>query len=237
MKKILYPAATRGSADYGWLKTHYSFSFAEYHDPARMQFGMLRVLNDDWIAPGKGFSPHPHRDMEIITVMLAGALRHDDSTGGQHILHAGEVQVMSAGSGITHSEHNASEQEAAELLQIWIFPHIRGISPRYVQTRFDGEKRKDSWHCLVAPVGSTEAPLGIYQEAHIFLTELSAGKSLEVVQEGEGRGEYFFVISGVVTIAGEQLGRRDALAISGKSLAAVVASELSLVLRIAVPLL
>jgi quercetin 2,3-dioxygenase len=157
MKTILFNAADRGSADYGWLKPNYYFSFSQYHNAAKVNFGLLRVLNDDFIAGGGAFPTHPHDNMEIITIPFTGALQHKDSTGSQGIIKAGDVQIMSAGSGIQHSESNASATEAVTLFQIWVFPKQRNITPRYDQRNFNVNERINKWQTVVSPIEADNA--------------------------------------------------------------------------------
>ena len=151
MKKILHTANTRGSADYGWLQANYSFSFANYFDPKRLQFGLLRVMNDDTVAPGMGFGKHPHENMEIVTIPQTGALKHRDSMGNEGVVKAGDIQVMSAGSGVEHSEINASSQEPVTLFQIWVFPETENVSPRYDQKKISSLLKPNSLTTVVAP--------------------------------------------------------------------------------------
>ena len=166
MESIFHSASQRGSANHGWLNAKHSFSFANYYDSEKIHFGLLRVLNDDIVEASKGFDLHPHQDMEIITIPLSGALRHGDNMGNQEIITTGEVQVMSAGSGIWHSEFNASENEELNLFQIWIFTNKKGHRPRYDQMKFDENDCEDKWQLLVSPKGKTEV-LWIHQDAYI----------------------------------------------------------------------
>ncbi|MFP4529205.1 MAG: pirin family protein [Candidatus Kapaibacterium sp.] len=213
MKKIIHHADERGKGDYGWLKTRYSFSFARYYDPERMGFGALRVLNDDRIAPGAGFDTHPHDNMEIITVPLSGSLRHSDSSGEGGVLTSGEVQAMSAGSGIYHSESNASEDDWLTLLQIWIQPARRNVDPRYAQKKFPADERQNLFQTLASPNPDDDALL-INQNAWVRRASIDAGKSLTYEIRAEENGAYMFVISGDCEIAGEKLSDRDAIGIS-----------------------
>ena len=178
MKIQLYPASGRGSADYGWLKPNYYFSFAQYHDPKKINFGMLRVLNDDFVAGGGAFPTHPHDNMEIITIPFSGAIQHQDSTGGKGIIKAGDVQIMSAGTGVQHSEANASATEPVTLFQVWIFPKERNIAPRYDQRTFDINERINQWQILVSP-NKADNGLWINQDARFALTHLDARNKIE----------------------------------------------------------
>ncbi|HEB58631.1 MAG TPA: pirin family protein [Gammaproteobacteria bacterium] len=210
MDTVIHRADARGRADHGWLQARYSFSFADWYEPTRMHFGRLRVLNDDIIAPAGGFDTHAHDNMEIVTVPLAGALRHRDSMGHEQVLHAGEVQVMSAGSGLRHSEFNASDTEPVNLLQIWVLPKERDVTPRYDQQAFAVEERHNRLQTLVAP-GGQDGALWVNQDTWFSRGDFDAGQSLDYALHGDGNGVYVFVIDGRVTLAGETLARRDAM--------------------------
>jgi redox-sensitive bicupin YhaK (pirin superfamily) len=214
MKSVIHRAATRGKADFGWLKANYYFSFANYYDPSRIHFGMLRVVNDDYVDGGMGFSPHPHNDMEIITIPHSGSIAHKDSSGGQGVITAGEVQVMSAGSGVTHSEFNGSKTESLTLFQIWIFPNAKGLKPRYDQKKFDVEKRKNNFQLLVSNDGRNDS-LMINQDAFLSMIELEKGETKEYLNFIAKNGVYLIVIDGEILISGEPLTKRDAIGISG----------------------
>ena len=212
MKTILHKADTRGHADHGWLNSFHTFSFADYSDPSRVHFGMLRVLNDDKVAAGRGFGRHPHDNMEIISIPLKGSLEHGDNTGGQGIIKSGEVQIMSAGSGIAHSEKNASATEEVNFLQIWVFPKERNIKPRYDQKEFKAEDRINKFQTVVAPEKDGSA-LWINQDAWFNLGNLKSGFKTEYELKGNGSGVYAFVIDGDVTINGQKLNKRDGLGV------------------------
>jgi redox-sensitive bicupin YhaK (pirin superfamily) len=213
MKTILHKADTRGHADHGWLNAWHSFSFAGYHDPSRVHFGALRVLNDDTVAGGMGFGAHPHDNMEIITIPLSGQLEHRDSMGNTGIIRKGEVQVMSAGTGIQHSEKNKNLKEPLKLLQIWLFPDTKNVEPRYDQRAFDMDAAKNSLLNIVSPMGSAEG-LNIHQNAWFHIGKLNKDTSLTYELKDKQNGVYAFLIDGEVTINGEKLDRRDALGIS-----------------------
>ena len=213
MKSILHKAESRGHADHGWLNAWHSFSFAGYHDPSRVHFGVLRVLNDDTIAGGMGFGTHPHDNMEIITIPLAGQLEHRDSMGNSGIISKGEVQVMSAGTGIQHSEKNKNPDEPLKLLQIWLFPDKRNVEPRYDQKAFDLNAAKNNLLTIVSPIGSTEG-LNIHQHAWFSLGKLVKDFTTTYKLYDKENGVYAFLIDGSVTINGEKLNRRDAAGIS-----------------------
>lgn len=176
MKSVLHKANTRGHADHGWLKTHFSFSFADYHNPDRMHFGVLRVLNDDCIAGGQGFGMHPHANMEIITIPLEGALEHRDSMGNTGVIRKGDVQVMSAGTGIYHSEFNHEKDKACTLFQIWLFPNKRNVTPRYGQLTFNIEDRKNKLQQILSPFADDEG-VWIHQDALFHLANLDKEKT------------------------------------------------------------
>ena len=213
MQKVIHKADTRGTADHGWLKANHSFSFAGYHNPERTRFGVLRVLNDDRIQRGGGFGRHPHDNMEIITVMLEGSLEHKDSMGNVGVIGENEIQVMSAGKGVEHSEYNHSDTDEANLLQIWIFPKERDIEPRYDQKKFDPELRENKIHTIVTPDGKDDS-IWINQNGFISLLDLSEGNSVDYKMNLEKNGVYIFVINGTLTIADEELKVRDAIGIS-----------------------
>lgn len=210
MKKIIHKAATRGTADYGWLKANYSFSFANHYDPNRVQFGALRVLNDDRIAGGMGFGMHPHDNMEIVTIPLKGVVKHRDSMGNQGEIKAGEIQIMSAGKGITHSEYNGSESEELNLFQIWVFPKLRNIEPHYDQKAFSLNDREGKFQLLVSP-GKEKETLWINQDAWFSMGKFKAGEQVTYQLKKEGNGAYLMVVDGEIEVDGEKLGRRDAL--------------------------
>lgn len=213
MKAVVKKASERGSANYGWLQARYSFSFSNYHNPGNMHFGALRVLNDDIIAGGGGFGTHPHDNMEIVTIPLRGALQHKDSTGGQGIIQSGDVQIMSAGTGVQHSEYNASATEEVNLLQLWVFPKQRNIAPRYDQRNFDIADRQQKWQTVVSPVAADNA-LWINQDAAFSMTNVAGGQQLSYQNKFSGNGVYLFVISGSIEVNGQTLTARDAVEIS-----------------------
>jgi quercetin 2,3-dioxygenase len=235
MKTLLFKAGDRGSADYGWLKPNYYFSFAQYHDNAKVHFGLLRVLNDDFIAGGGSFPTHPHDNMEIVTIPFTGALKHKDSTGGEGVIQAGDIQIMSAGTGVQHSEANASATDPVTLFQVWIFPKERNIKPRYDQKTFDVSERANKWQTVVSPIDADNA-LWINQDARFALTNLEAGKELSYSTAFAGNGVFLVVIKGSVTIDGQQLNKRDALGISETGSFNITASEDAELLAIEVPM-
>ncbi len=212
MKTIVHRAETRGGADRGWLQSHHTFSFADYYDPLRIHFGMLRVLNDDAVAPGEGFDMHPHNNMEIVTIPLEGSLEHRDSMGNVAVISKGEVQVMSAGTGILHSEYNHSASDIVKLLQIWVFPREKALIPRYSQVRIT-EPGPDSIETIVAPEGA-EHIAWIHQDAWFSLARVSKGATIEYALHKEGNGVYLFVLDGAAAVDGEHLYNRDGMGIS-----------------------
>lgn len=214
MKTVLYPANTRGTADFGWLKANYSFSFANYYDPTRIHFGALRVLNDDYIAPGMGFGKHPHDNMEIVTIPLEGAVAHEDSTGMSGIVGVGDVQIMSAGTGVFHSEKNASATEPLKLFQIWVMPKLKNISPRYDQRKFDVKEYENRWKTLVSPLGSDMDSLQVNADTYFNMTKTAAGESLSYQFHQKNQGAYIMVVDGEIEVGGKTLGKRDAIGIS-----------------------
>lgn len=212
MKKVIYRSEDRGKANYGWLNTNYSFSFANYYNPALMNFGLLRVLNDDNVKPSSGFGTHPHNNMEIITIILDGALEHKDSMGTGSVIYKDEIQVMSAGSGITHSEFNPSDKEDVSLLQIWIFPKENNIKPRYDQKKFSIENRNNKLIPAVSGLNKEDS-LYIHQNAEIFLGKFDKGSKVNYKISNSVNGAYIFLIDGQIKTVEEDLFKRDAIGI------------------------
>jgi quercetin 2,3-dioxygenase len=235
MQTILYPAGERGSANFGWLQAKHSFSFGQWYNPNKTNFGALRVLNDDIVQGGGGFPTHPHDNMEIITIPLQGALQHKDSTGGSGIINKNDVQIMSAGTGVQHSEFNASATDAVNLLQLWIFPKEKNVLPRYDQKTFDAANRINQWQTIVshAPNGNN---LWINQDAHLALTNLEQGKALSYSFQFANSGVYIFVIEGSITVGETTLGKRDAIGVYATDALELVANETAEMLLIEVPL-
>jgi redox-sensitive bicupin YhaK (pirin superfamily) len=232
---VVHEAGTRGSFDHGWLKTSHTFSFAQYQNPERMGFGVLRVLNDDIVEPSGGFDTHPHQDMEIVSIPLQGSLKHQDSEGNRHIISAGDVQIMSAGTGIRHSEHNQSDAERVNFLQIWVLPKERGIKPRYGQRTFDAVARRNRFQIVVSPDQTTNDTTWINQDAWFALADIDPGNRLKYDVRRPGNGAYLFVVDGRVQIAGAELQRRDGIGVDGEERVSVVAHEAATVLAIDVP--
>nr|WP_294897411.1 pirin family protein [uncultured Pedobacter sp.] len=212
MKTIFHPAKERGFNSFGWLKSNHSFSFGQYHDPNKMNFGLLRVLNDDHVEQSMGFGTHGHANMEIVSIPLSGALRHKDSTGREEIIKSGDVQIMSAGSGIQHSEYNASKEEPVDFLQIWVFPKIENIEPRYEQKTFSEEQKADQFLTVVSPDENDEA-ITINQDAWFSLANLSGGKTIDYSLNNKADGVYVFVLEGDIQVAEKALGTRDAIGV------------------------
>jgi hypothetical protein len=233
---VFHAADKRGHANHGWLDAHHSFSFASWYDPTKVHFGELRVLNDDIVAPGMGFGRHPHDNMEIITIVLEGTLEHKDSMGHAQQIVPGEVQVMSAGSGVTHSEYNPDAKNRTNLLQTWIFPNKRNVPPRYDQKMFDAAERHNQLQPLVSPIDNTDAGLKIHQDAWIYRANLQPGASVTHQLHSRQHGAYVFVIEGSLTTQNQALNRRDALGISDTDSITLTATEATDVLIFEVPM-
>ncbi|MFN3640893.1 MAG: pirin family protein [Flavobacterium sp.] len=210
---ILHKANSRGHADHGWLQAYHSFSFANWYNPEKVHFGVLRVLNDDTIAAGMGFGMHPHDNMEIITIPLEGDLAHKDSMGNEAIIKFGDVQVMSAGTGVRHSEFNPNADQRTKLLQIWLFPNRQNVEPRYQQISLNVEDRHNRLQQILSPHSEDEG-VWIHQDAWFHIGKFEEGISTEYELKKEGNGIYLFVISGTVSINDTVLETRDAIGIS-----------------------
>ncbi|MEO5592673.1 MAG: pirin family protein [Chitinophagaceae bacterium] len=236
MKTIFHPAAERGHANFGWLDSHHSFSFGQWHNAQKMHFGALRVLNDDMVKGGAGFGTHPHDNMEIVSIPLAGALAHKDSTGTSEVINTGDVQIMSAGSGLSHSEFNASKTDPVNFLQVWLFPKEKDIKPRYDQKTFNAADRVNKWQVVVSPDEKDKA-VWINQDAKFSLATIEAGKELEYKNAFAGNGVYFFVLEGKATIADKELDKRDAIGVSETADITVKATDTVSILAIEVPML
>ena len=209
---ILHKASSRGHADHGWLNAYHSFSFASWYNPERIQFGMLRVLNDDTVAAGMGFGTHPHDNMEIITIPLEGDLAHKDSMGNSSTIKTGDVQVMSAGTGIQHSEFNPNANLQTKLFQIWLFPKYRNVEPRYQQITLDVAKQKNSFAQILSPNPDDEG-VWIHQDAWFYLSDFEANFSKTLALQKEVNGFYIMTIEGEILVNGEKLEKRDAIGI------------------------
>jgi redox-sensitive bicupin YhaK (pirin superfamily) len=209
---VLHKADTRGHADHGWLNAYHSFSFASWYNADRVQFGTLRVLNDDTVAAGMGFGTHPHDNMEIITIPLEGDLAHKDSMGNTEVIKNGDVQVMSAGTGIQHSEFNPNADQRTKLLQIWVFPKVRNVEPRYQQITLNPEDRNNKLQQILSP-NADDAGVWIHQDAWFHLAKFDKDTETSYELKKEGNGVYAFILSGTVTINGQELETRDGFGI------------------------
>lgn len=212
MNTVLHKANTRGQANHGWLNANHSFSFANYHNPERMNFGVLRVLNDDRIAGGKGFGTHPHDNMEIITIPLEGALAHKDSMGNAAVIQSGEVQVMSAGTGIYHSEFNNDSEDDVKLFQIWLFPREKNVTPRYDQISIRDVEKQNEFYQILSP-NPDDQGVWIHQDAWFHLGNFDAEKSQNYSLNKKDNGVYLMVIEGEVEVNGQRLSTRDGFGI------------------------
>ncbi|MFN7676548.1 pirin family protein [Flavobacterium sp.] len=210
---ILHKANTRGHANHGWLNAYHSFSFASWYNPERVQFGVLRVLNDDTVASGMGFGTHPHDNMEIITIPLEGDLAHKDSMGNAETIKTGDIQVMSAGTGIQHSEFNPNADHHTKLFQIWLFPKVRNVAPRYQQITLDTSDRHNKLQQILSP-NADDAGVWIYQDAWFHMGNLDKGTTIDYNRKKVGNGLYVFVIKGSVKVDGQELEQRDGLGIT-----------------------
>lgn len=238
MKKILHKSDTRGHVNHGWLNAKHSFSFASYYNPERMNFGALRVLNDDIVQPKMGFGTHPHQNMEIITIPLKGALSHKDSMGNKRTIEVNEIQVMSAGTGVTHSEFNDSKTEEVSLLQLWIIPQEMNIKPNYEQRQFSEEGKMNQIQTVVAPKDKLEGEaLPISQQAYIYRTDLSSNNSISLKLKEENNGFYIFNVDGTLYIAEETIQKRDAIGIYDTDGIEINANEDSELIIIEIPMI
>ena len=235
MKTTIIKADSRGNANHGWLNAYHSFSFANYYNPDREQFGVLRVLNDDTIAAGMGFGTHPHKNMEIITIPLEGDLAHKDSMGNAATIKTGDVQVMSAGSGIQHSEFNPNADLQTKLFQIWLFPNKKDVTPRYQQITLDASKQKNDFAQILSP-NSEDEGVWIHQEAWFFLADFEANFSEKYSLKKSGNGVYLIVISGTLTVDAQVLNTRDAIGITDFDAVEIKASTDAKFLLMEVPM-
>jgi redox-sensitive bicupin YhaK (pirin superfamily) len=235
MKKVLHPASSRGHANHGWLESYHSFSFANYYNPDRMQFGTLRVLNDDRVAPGMGFGTHPHQNMEIISIPLSGDLEHKDSMGNTAVIREGDVQVMSAGTGVRHSEYNKNKDREVAFLQIWILPDRPNVEPRYDQISLDPAMIQNRWYPVLGP-RQGGAPLWIHQDVWFHLGAFAAGSQTSYTLKNSRHGLYVFMLEGRAEVSGDILGRRDAIGLWETDEVALEFAADSQVLLIEVPM-
>jgi redox-sensitive bicupin YhaK (pirin superfamily) len=235
MANIIVRANERGAADHGWLNAKHTFSFAGYYNPERVHFGMLRVFNDDIVAPGMGFGMHPHDNMEIVTIPIQGELEHKDSEGHHGVITQGEVQVMSAGSGLYHSEFNHSKEKEVNLMQIWVLPRERDIQPRYDQKAFDAEGRKNKFQ-LVASPEKDNGSLWLNQYVYFNLGDFDKDTTTKYERKLKNNGLWIFVIEGEAEVNGEKLERRDSMGITETDAAEFKFSKDSKILIIDVPM-
>lgn len=235
MKTVIHKANTRGHVNHGWLDSHHTFSFANYHNPERVHFGVLRVLNDDIVEGGKGFGTHPHDNMEIISIPLKGDLEHKDSMGNVQVIKQHDVQIMSAGTGIYHSEYNKNKESQVNFLQIWIFPKQRNIKPKYEQKTYLPQDRKNKLQVVVSPV--EDDAVTINQDAWFLLGNLEKGFKTDYTIKKKGNGVYAFLIEGgAVTINGQKLEKRDGIGIWDTEKLEIIADANSEILLMDVPM-
>lgn len=233
---VLHRADTRGQANHGWLTSRHTFSFANYYNPERMHFGVLRVLNDDLVIGGKGFGTHPHDNMEIISIPLSGDLEHKDSMGNVTVIQQGDIQVMSAGTGITHSEFNKNADRDVRFLQIWMFPNKKGVTPRYDQIKLDEKKLKNKFFQILSP-NVDDSGVWVHQQAWFHLGQFDKGKKTTyTLKEGSKNGVYVFLIEGDATVAGQQLNQRDGLGVWNTTSLDIQADSKARILLMEVPM-
>ncbi len=235
MKSIHHKAASRGHANHGWLDSYHTFSFAGYHDPERVHFGALRVLNDDTVAGGMGFGTHPHENMEIISIPTSGDLEHFDNMGNRQVIRQGDVQVMSAGTGIQHGEKNKNADTPVKFFQIWVIPNKKNVTPRYDQKSFAYGDKHNKLLTVVSPIGTNDGGVQIHQDAWFSLGKLDSGFATSYLVKKKENGVYAFVIEGDVTINGEKLNRRDGLAITDAAVLDIKADSNAELLLMEIP--
>lgn len=232
MNKVIHRSDTRGKAEYGWLTSRHTFSFANYYNPDRIKFGKLCVLNDDIVESSMGFDTHHHDNMEIISIPLVGTLRHKDSIGNEHVISRGDIQIMSAGTGITHSEYNASSIESVNFLQIWILPKKINIHPRYDQKTININSTKNEFKAIVTPNQENDITVWINQDAFFSLANLDTGKAVSYQCNFDNPAVYIFLISGEINIDGDILHSRDGIALSNLAQIKIYANSASTILCI-----
>ena len=235
MNTVIHKANSRGYANHGWLESFHTFSFANYRNPERMNFGVLRVLNDDRVNPGMGFGTHPHDNMEIISIPLEGDLEHKDSMGNVAVIRQGDVQVMSAGTGITHSEYNKNRDKEVRFLQIWVFPKVRNVEPRYDQISIRDIETKNSFYQVLSPDPNDQG-VWVHQDAWFHLGNFDSGKSDRYEIKKTGNGVYAFVLEGEIELNGEPLSKRDGMGVWNTEAVEVKATADSRVLLMEVPM-
>ena len=234
-KSVLHKANTRGQADHGWLNSRHTFSFANYYHPERMNFGVLRVLNDDIVQGGKGFGTHPHDNMEIISIPLQGDLEHKDSMGNTTVIKQGDVQVMSAGTGVYHSEYNKNPDEEVRFLQIWMFPNKKNVKPRYDQITLEAGQQKNDFQQILSPNPNDEG-VWVHQDAWFSIGEFEGGSEKTYQLKAPKNGVYAFVLEGEVNIDGQDLGKRDGFGVWDTDTITVKATKDAKVLMMYVPM-
>ena len=235
MKKTFHPSGARGEANHGWLHAKHSFSFAQFFNPERIQFGALRVLNDDVIAPGMGFGTHPHNNMEIITIPLKGALEHKDSMDNIGVVAVDEIQVMSAGTGVSHSEYNKNKDQPLNLLQLWVLPNQQNVVPRYDQKNIKSLKKTNALYPVISP-NHDDAGMWIHQDAWFHLGDFNQKTTVPYSLHKQGNGVYAFMIEGRASIEGESLEKRDALGVWETEGFSITAEKNSRILLVEVPM-
>ncbi len=234
MKHVIHKSQERGEAAHGWLNSNHSFSFGQYYHPQKMGFGMLRVLNDDMVAPGKGFGTHAHDNMEIISIPLSGTLEHKDTMGNSTLIHTNDVQIMSAGTGISHSEYNHSSSDWVNFLQLWIIPEKHDVTPNYDQQTFNPKDRKNKWQPIVSP--DAGSGVSINQQAFLYRIDLEAGKNMDYQLNESEHGVYLFVLSGAIDTHQNRLSTKDAIGLWELEHFELVAQDKSELLLIEVPM-
>jgi len=235
MKTSLHKAATRGHANHGWLNSFHSFSFAGYYEPTRMQFGTLRVLNDDTVAAGMGFGKHPHENMEIVSIPTFGDLKHKDSMGNETIIREGDIQILSAGTGVAHSEMNANSNKEVRFFQVWVLPNKKNVQPRYDQYTIDENKMHNNLLQILSPDAANEG-VWINQDAFFSIGQLDAGFETSYMLNRKENGVYAFVIEGDVTINGQKLNRRDGFGIEDTEKLEITADSDARLLLMEIPM-
>jgi len=235
MKSVLHKANTRGNANHGWLNSYHTFSFANYYNPERMNFGALRVLNDDQVAPARGFGKHPHDNMEIISIPLSGDLQHEDNMGNKTVIKQGDVQIMSAGTGVAHSEYNKNKDQEVKFLQIWVFPNTKNVTPRYDQITLDPDSMENKLAQIVSP-NEDDAGVMTHQNAYFHMGNLSKGTDLQHNLSTTDNGIYAFVLEGDVTIDDQPLNKRDGYGIWDKKSINIKADSDAKLLLMEVPM-
>lgn len=235
MNTVLHKAESRGHANHGWLNSYHSFSFANYYNPERMHFGVLRVLNDDTVQAGMGFGTHPHANMEIVSIPLEGDLEHKDSMGNTTVIRQGDVQVMSAGTGVEHSEYNKSAEKEVKFLQIWMFPNQQNVTPRYDQISIRDIEEKNAFYQILSPYKDDQG-VWVHQDAWFMMGQFEAGKSSSYNLHKKGNGVYVFVLEGTIDIDGQKLNPRDGLGVWDTSALTLNSETDSRILLMEVPM-